>query len=176
MDGDDEDFQHPASLPAAKPELNWGLDIPEPDTIAALELHEKKLYLDKRVQGYGSQRAGQSIGWSPYRTAQMEKDPEIQQLLAIIEDMKDEDVERAMYIAAKSGNVTAGQFWLLNRRPDRWRDTKRIVVDHNERVSIEVVHSVKQSALELLQMTGVKALQPGGALGVIDAEIVEDPE
>jgi hypothetical protein len=160
-------------LPDLRPEINWGLPEVEPNTIAALELEEKKKFLTNLQMGYGWQRAGQIIGWSPYHTEQVMKDPDIIQLLQIIEDMKDEDVERALYIAARSGNVTAASFWLLNRRKERWKDTKRIVVERDEKISIEVLHSVKQSALELLQAAGVKALQPGGALDVIDVDSEE---
>lgn len=150
--------------------LNWGFPEVEPDSIAALELHEKKLFLEKLQGGYGPHRAGQSIGWSPQHTDVVMRDPDMIQLIQIIGDMLDEDVERGMYIAARSGNVTAGTFWLLNRRKENWKDTKRIVIERTETVSIEMVHSVKQSALELLQAAGVRALQPGGALDVIDVD------
>jgi phage terminase large subunit-like protein len=94
------------------------------------------------------------------------------QLMDIINNMLDEDVERGIYIAARSGNVTAGMFWVLNRQPKKWKDTKKIVIERNETVSVEIVHSVKQSALELLRAAGVQALQPGGALDIVDAEVV----
>lgn len=154
--------------------LNWGFPEVEPDSIAALELHEKRLFLEKMQSGYGAQRAGQSIGWSPQHTDVVMRDPDMIQLIQIIGDMLDEDVERGMYVAARSGNVTAGMFWLLNRRKDEWKDTKRIVIERNETVSVEIVHSVKQSALELLRAAGVQALQPGGPLDIIEGEVVSE--
>lgn len=153
---------------------DWGLPHVEPNSMAALEYQEKLMFLEKMQGGYGPLRAGQSVGWSPQHTEVVMRDPDMRQLISIIENMKDEDVERGVYIAAKTGNVTAGIFWLLNRRKEEWKDTKRIVVERSEKVSVEIVHSVKQSALELLEKAGVLALQPGGALDIVDAEVVDE--
>lgn len=152
---------------------DWGLPQVDPNSIAALEYQEKLLFLEKLQAGYGPLRAGQAgPGWSPQHTEIVMRDPDMQQLIQIIENMKDEDVERGVYIAAKTGNVTAGMFWLLNRRKEQWKDTKKIVVERSDKVSVEIVHSVKQSALELLRQAGVPALQPGGALDIVEAEVV----
>lgn len=154
---------------------DWGLPKVDPNSIAALEYQEKLLFLEKLQAGYGPLRAGQAgPGWSPQHTEIVMRDPDMQQLISIIENMKDEDVERGIYIAAKTGNVTAGMFWLLNRQKEKWKDTKKIQIERSDRVSVEIVHSVKQSALELLRAAGVGALQPGGALDIIEGEVVSE--
>lgn len=157
-------------LPQLPPSINWGLPEVAPDTIEAFELEEKRQFLDRLAQGYGPDVAGGAIGWSPHRIKQILRDPDMQQLMKLVDSRLDQNVVRAMYLAAVTGNVTAGQFWLLNRRPEEWRDTKKIVVERNERVSIEVIHSVKQGALELLQEAGIRALQPGGVIDVDESD------
>jgi hypothetical protein len=154
--------------------VNWGLPEVDPHSVAALELHEKKMFLEKLRAGYGKYTAGQSVNWSPQHTDKVMADPDMIQIVDIVENMLDEDVERGIYIAARSGNVTAGMFWVLNRRPERWKDTKKITIERSDKVSVEIVHSVKQSALELLRAAGVPALQPGGALDIVDAEVISD--
>ena len=167
FDGDDE---HP---PLARPRINWGLDEAAPNTIEALELAEKELFLEKLVQGFEPLNAGLSIGWSPAHTKRVTTDPDMISLIATVRDIHDGDVRRSLLLQTMAGNMTAIQMWLYNRRPDEWKDTKRIVVERSEKISIELVHSVKQSALELLREAGVAALQPGGPLDIIDAEVIE---
>lgn len=154
--------------------IDWGLPEVEPNSMAALEYQEKLLFLEKMQGGYGPLRAGQSVGWSPQHTEVVMRDPDMRQLISIIENMKDEDVERGIYIAGKTGNVTAAIFWMLNRKPEQWKDTKKIQIERSDKVSVEIVHSVKQSALELLKAAGVPALQPGGALDIIEGEVVSE--
>lgn len=162
------------SLDDERAPINWGLPEVPPDTIAALELAEKKLFLDNLLAGMGTLPAGLSIGWSPQHIDKVTNEPEMAQIINSISQFKNQSVEYALYRNALTGNVTAQQVWLYNRDPNRWRDTKRVIVESEKRVSIEVIHSVKQSALELLQSHGVQALQPGGALGVIEADVTED--
>jgi hypothetical protein len=84
--------------------------------------------------------------------------------MAMVSEHQDESMQRAFYRAGIGGNVTAQLAWLYNRKPHIWKDTKRVVVERNESISIEVVHSVKQAAMEMIQEAGVRALQPGGAI------------
>jgi hypothetical protein len=42
------------------------------------------------------------------------------------EMLADDEVENALYTAAVSGNVTACQVWLYNRRPDAWADRRNL--------------------------------------------------
>lgn len=157
-----------------RPPINWGLAEVPPDTIAALELAEKQMFLENLLTGMGTLPAALSIGWSPQHHDKIINEPEMAQIISTIQQFKNQTVEAALYKNAITGNVTAQQVWLYNRDPNRWRDTKRVIVESEKRVSIEVIHSVKQSALELLESHGVRALQPGGALGVIEADVADD--
>lgn len=38
--------------------------------------------------------------------------------------MRDEEIEQALHKKARKGNVTAQKFWLTNRRPDQWAETR----------------------------------------------------
>lgn len=38
--------------------------------------------------------------------------------------LRDDEVEQALHKKARKGNVTAQKFWLTNRRPDRWAETR----------------------------------------------------
>lgn len=154
-------------------EIDWGLEPVDPVSTQALELVEKKAFLDELLQGKGPLPAGLSIGWSPLRIQQMLKDPEIVQLIAMIEEHKDQSVEAALYKAAITGNVTAQQVWLFNRKGNKWKDVKRVVHEGEVRIGAEVVHSVRQVALGLLESHGTKALQPGGALDEIVIDLDE---
>lgn len=156
-----------------RPEINWGLEPVDPTSIAALELIEKRKFLDLLLAGKGPLPAGLEIGWSPLHINKMLQDPEIQQLMSVIEENKDQSVEYALYKAAMSGNVTAQQVWLFNRRGQKWRDVKRVVHEGEVKVAAEVIHSVRQVALGLLESHGVEALQPGGALDEIVIDLDE---
>lgn len=174
MSDDDDDDEELEGF-SDRPPLNWGLAEVEPDTIAAFEIGEKKQFLENLWAGMGTLAAGLSIGWSPQHIDKMCRDPEVAELVKLIEHGKDQNMEAALYRTGLTGNVTAQQVWLYNRRPDRWRDTKRVVIESEHKVSIEIVSSVREAALQLLEQKGVKALQPGGALDkeVIDVESEE---
>lgn len=154
-------------------EIDWGLEPVDPVSTKALELIEKKKFLEELLAGKGPFPAGIEIGWSPLRIRQMMADPEIIQLMSFIHEHMDQSVEYALYRAAMAGNVTAQQVWLFNRRGDKWKDVKRVVHEGEVKVGAEVVHSVRQVALGLLESHGTKALQPGGALDEIVIDLDE---
>lgn len=149
--------------------IDWGLELIDDTPTSngnAQEIAEITEFLEKMLDGWGPLTAGQSIGWSPRKTNQMMVRPEIRELVEVVQDCKDESIERAFFRTGLSGNVTAQLAWLYNRKPHMWKDTKRVVVQRDEKISVEVIHSVKQSALELIREAGVRALQPGGAIDV----------
>lgn len=154
-------------------EMDWGLEIPD-NPVAQIELIERKEFLDKLISGQRPLHAGLSLGWSPDKIRRVSSEPDMAEMLRVIDDYNDESVEMALLKTAKAGNFSAQQFWLMNRKPHLWQDVRKVQVTKTEQVSVEVVHSVKAAALELLREQGAAALQPGGALDVIDAEVVED--
>jgi hypothetical protein len=38
--------------------------------------------------------------------------------------LRDDEIEQALHKKARKGNVTAQKFWLANRRPDRWIESR----------------------------------------------------
>lgn len=154
--------------------INWGLEPVDPVSTQALELMEKQQFLELLLEGRGPLPAGLEIGWSPLRIRQVCADPEIAQLMTFIGQHMDQSVQYALYRAAMGGNVTAQQIWLFNRDPEHWKDTKRVVHEGEVRIGAEVVHSVRQVALGLLESHGAKALQPGGALDEIVIDLDDE--
>lgn len=135
------------------------------------DMEECTRFLELVRIGVGPLNAGLEVGWSPAKTRRMMKQPEFADLVADANDQLDENIQAALARAAQNGNMTAIQMWLYNRKPDEWRDVKRIEVHNQTEISIGVVASVKQAAAELLREHGPKALQPGG---FIDAEVVDE--
>lgn len=50
--------------------------------------------------------------------------PEFSKALKMSSDIADRIIENALFQKAKSGNLGAMIFWLKNRKPDVWRETK----------------------------------------------------
>lgn len=137
------------------------------------EMVTKEQFLELVALGAHPVNAGVAVGWSPYKTKQVLKDPEFVELLAGARDRADATIEEALYVKAAQGNIAAIQMWLFNRRPEEWRDVKRIEIKSDHQVSIGVVQSVKQGVLELLREQGVGAMQALGAGEIIDIEEIE---
>lgn len=149
------------------PGINWGLELIEDTPTAngnAHDIAEITAFLEKMMDGWGPTTAGQSIGWSPRKTTSMMTRPEIRELVTVVQSAQDESMERAFYRSGLAGNVTAQLAWLYNRKPHMWKDTKRVVVERSEQISIEVIHSVKAAALEMIREHGARALQPSRAI------------
>ena len=154
-------------------EIDWGLEPVDPVSTQALELMEKQQFLELLLDGKGPFPAGLELCWSPAKIKRMLADPEIMDLMRFIDLHMDQSVQYALYRAAMGGNVTAQQIWLFNRQSDKWKDTKRVVHEGEVKIGAEVVHSVRQVALGLLESHGTKALQPGGALDEIVIDLDE---
>lgn len=62
----------------------------------------------------------------------IEQYPEFAEAISWCEMEADDEVENALYLAAKSGSVSAIAMWLYNRRPDKWMDRRhvRLEIDH----------------------------------------------
>jgi hypothetical protein len=46
--------------------------------------------------------------------------------IKLAEEVATDDVEGANWRSAMQGNVRAQEFWLRNRRPEKWGDTKQV--------------------------------------------------
>ena len=141
------------------------------DVVDEKQARAGRRFLELIADGVGPISAGIEVGWSPAKTKRMMKDTEFAELVSFAQDQTIESVEKAMVDQAKKGNVRAGQFFLLNRAPDRWRDVKHIQVDQNTQLDVGVIVGVKEGVLEALRAGGIKSLQP--ARDVIEADVVD---
>lgn len=129
-------------------------------------------FLEAIADGVPPVLAGIEVGWSPAETKRRLKDHEFSELVRVHLDMSIDSVERALHRLAVSGHLGAMQMILYNRRPQDWKDVRRIEVKTQSSVQVAVVTATaKQIALELLKQGGAAAVQPGGVLDVSSLEI-----
>jgi len=138
------------------------------------EAEQHQQFFDLLRSGVRPIHAAVEVGWSPAKLKRLMKDREFVELMDMAEEMLDETVEESLYQSALKGNFRAQQMWLLNRQRAKWRDVRHIEVNSRERLEVGVVLGVKQAAAELLRSEGVQALQPGGELDIVDAEVVDE--
>ena len=80
-------------------------------------------------EGHSVRKAAAAVGIADntvYTTAR--RDPKFRERIEEARDAATDLVEHALLEKAITGNVTAIIFWLLNRRPDRWRDRRQLSV------------------------------------------------
>lgn len=83
-------------------------------------------FLDRLREGVRRGKAARSVGVDPSTVRRYaQRVPEFADEMRLAEDEAHEEVEDALFLAAKSGNVTAMIFYLTNRQPDRWADRRR---------------------------------------------------
>lgn len=132
----------------------------------------RELFIELVASGVSLQNAALQAGWTPRQLKRELADKDFLELVDAAEERLIGSVEETLVAVARRGNVAAISMFLLNRAPDRWRDIKRIEIKNDVSVSLGMVASVKQGALELLREQGVAALQQIEA-PIIDAEVVE---
>lgn len=111
------------------------------------------------AEGVRPLNAALEVGWSPSRLTREMKDPEFADLIEAAEMQATGQVEHALFIRARNGNVPAAMFWLLNRDPDRWRDIKRIEIKQDTTVTINAVATAVEAARRALDEIGPVGLQ-----------------
>jgi hypothetical protein len=115
----------------------------------------------------------------PAKTKRYLADPSVAELVDAAGDLAVDGIERVLFAKANAGNMTAIQLVLFNRRPERWRDVKRVEINGNLRITADEAASQAAIVLEMLRNGDVSALQPGGPLDrlgppIVDAEVIED--
>ena len=124
------------------------------------EMTARQEFIDKVSCGTSEFNAGIEVGWTPAKIRTMTADPDFRELVTFARELADGNVEGTLYRLARiKGNMAAIQMWLFNRRPDRWKDVKRIEVHADSTVRVEAVHSVKIGVLELLREHSIAELQ-----------------
>lgn len=138
------------------------------------DIVERELFLDIVAHGTPETLAGHEVGWTPRQTQRNLADPAFAELVAYARTRRDDGVEKVLYEVAMKGNMNAIAMILLNRRGSEFKDIKRIEVRNTHEVKGEIVHSVKQAALELMREGSIEGLQWGGALDAIETTSRED--
>ena len=88
---------------------------------------KKDEYLDLLREGIRRGQAARQVGVDRATVQRhMQRYPSFAEEVSQAEMLADDEVENALYTAAVSGNVTACQVWLYNRRPDAWADRRNI--------------------------------------------------
>lgn len=127
---------------------------------------ERVQFLQKVAEGTTEFNAGIEVGWTPNQTRKACSEPDFRQLIEFAREQADGTIEHTLFTIAHRGNLGAIQMWLYNRQASKWKDVKRIEVTSHATVSLETVHSVKVSALELIRERGVAALQSLGPAAI----------
>lgn len=149
------------------------------DALALSETEQIEEWLTLIREGTPPVLAGYEVGWLPAKTNKYLADPSIAELVEAAGDLSVDAIERVLFAKANAGNMTAIQLVLFNRRPERWRDVKRVEINGNLRITADEAASQAAIVLEMLRNGDVSALQPGGPLDrlgspIIDAEVIED--
>lgn len=139
------------------------------------DIVERELFLELIADGTPSNLAGYEVGWTPRQIRKNLADPMFKEMIDSATDRMIDSVEKAMVLLAKKGNLGAQQMVLYNLRPDKWKDLRRIEVKTEVHISTSELNAAKETAIALLRSHGAMALQPGGALDVIDADSEEVP-
>lgn len=123
------------------------------------ELSQLEQWLDMISKGTPPLNAGVELGWTPRQVRDLCKQAEVIDLITMAQNLADGTVVKAMYDQAVRGNMTAIQTWLFNRRPEEWKDIKRVVVSGDLKVETSTIIAAKEAAKELLAAANVVDLQ-----------------
>lgn len=136
---------------------------------------ERELFLMAVAAGTPPDLAGIEVSWTPRRTRLNLADPDFAEMVRMAQDRSLDSIELALYKLATEGkNLGAMQMILYNKRPVEWKDVRRIEVNQHTTISIGAVAATIEAAKALMREVGPAALQPGGALDIIDAESTEE--
>lgn len=138
-------------------------------------IREQMRFFELVRSGVRPLHAAHELGWSPAKLRKMMRDRDFADLAATAEEMVDESVEQSLYAAATKGNVRAQQFWLLNRRSDKWRDVRHLEVQSTHQLDVQQIEGVKAGVLAALQQGGVRSLRAATDTEppVVEAEVVD---
>ena len=89
---------------------------------------QKKLrYLELLADGIGRVKASKDVGVHIVTVERhINKNQAFKDACSLAEMEADEEVENALFEAARSGNVPAAFGWLYNRRPEKWQDRRNL--------------------------------------------------
>lgn len=144
------------------------------DEATLREAMDVERFLESIAQGVPPILAGIEVDWTPRQTEARLADPEFKKLVDIYMDMSIDSVEKALHKLATGGHLGAIQMVLYNRRPDKWRDQRRVEIRTEHAAAPELVMAAREAIMAALNAPGgIAALQPGGALDAIETTASE---
>lgn len=121
-----------------------------------------------------------AVDWTPSELKRRMRDSGFMQLVEVAKERRIETIEERVFQLAMRKNPSrwAVELALFCQASDRgWRPpAQRIDVSRTSKVEVSLVQSVTEAARQLMMTADPAALQPGGVLDVIDAEVVEDDD
>jgi len=145
------------------------LSPPVDDSVDIIQRHD---FVERIAKGYGTYHAGLAVGWSEAQIKKVTNDPEMRDIISLIEQFKNDTVEYSILRSAQAGNVMAQKMWALAKMPERgWVEKRTHVIEGQARV--DVVHSVREALqAELREHGAIEGLHRA----YIDAEVIEDDD
>lgn len=149
-------------------------DVPE-DGEFPLEVQSR--FFERYAEGYQTWEIGLELGWSQAKIERFCNDQDRRDLMWMLDERKNETVERRLYRATESGNVAAIRLWLFNKAKHRgWSDTRHVHVEAQSQR--EIIVSVRQAIDERINQAaltdgraGIAAIQ--NAFLDSDEDIIE---
>jgi len=141
-----------------------------PDSDDKVDITQRHDFVEKIARGYGAYHAGLAVGWSEAQIKRVLNDPEMMDIIALVDEFKNDTVEYSILRSAQAGNVMAQKMWANAKMPERgWVEKRTHVIEGQARV--DVVHSVREALQATLQGDGAIA---GLHAAYIDVDVVED--
>ena len=98
-------------------------------TFVKFDAKKKAAYIALLEKGGRRHVSARSVGITPQTVVNhMHSDPTFADAVSLAEMESDDEVEDSLRMAAISGNVTAALAWLYSRRPERWRDMRKVTL------------------------------------------------
>lgn len=144
--------------------------------LESLDRFELEHFLEAVRNGCGELNAAIGAGMTPAQLKTLMKDPDFAEMVAEVKDRRFENIEQVLYEMAMNKNLKAIQLILERQATHRgWAPpTQRLDVNRNTKVDITVASHAAEALRQLMSSgTDLAQLQPGGALDIIDAEVVE---
>jgi len=132
------------------------IQLLNPDGATNDDITRRHEFVEKIAKGYGTYHAGLAVGWSESQIKAILRDPEMLDIIAVIDEFKNDTVEYSILRSAQAGNVMAQKMWANAKMPERgWVEKRTHVIEGQARV--DVVHSVREALQATLQGEGAIA-------------------
>lgn len=130
-------------------------------TVLFTEPDERTRFIELVAQGTPFDLAGFEVGWTPFKLRKQLDDEWFMEIAVAAQDRSLDSVERKVHQLAMAGNLGAAQMILYNRRPNVWRDLKRIEVNTHSTIEVVQIDATKAAIMAALREGGPEVVQIG---------------